>query len=113
LRVDHSSDLRVRGSGESFRLTKSNSFVGIEGSSEFITVVNTEDSGVEFNVHGELKVGPVIAFSRFAIFRDFMALEEDTLGKSGVLLSVLNQMKGIVFKVVHHGDVVYAEVFIR
>lgn len=113
LEVDHLSDLGVRSSRESFGLTKSNSFVGIEGSSEFITVINTEDSGVEFDVHGKLKVRPVVAFSRFSILGDFVALEEDTLGKSSVLLSVLDQMKGIIFKVVHHSNVVYAEVFIR
>jgi hypothetical protein len=41
-----------------------------------------------------------------------MAFKEDTLGESSVLLSILNQMEGIVFEIVHHSNLVYAEVLV-
>lgn len=42
--VNHLSHLGVGSSGKGFRITELDSFVGIERSSEFITVINAEDS---------------------------------------------------------------------
>ena len=47
-----------------------------------------------------------------AVSRHLVALEEDTLGKAGVLLPVLENMDGVVFQVVKHGALVNAEVLV-
>jgi hypothetical protein len=67
-----------------------NSFVRVESSGEFITVINTEYSRIEFQVHGKLKVRPVEAFSRLSILGNFMTLKENSLRESCVLLSIFD-----------------------
>jgi hypothetical protein len=111
--VDHSAGFLVRIFGETFGVSKVDSFVGVESLCEFVTVVHTEDTRVNLEVHGHHKVFPGVAVSRSAVLGDFVALEENTLGKTSVLLSVLNDMDGIIFEVVHHSALVDTEVLLR
>ena len=108
--VDHFAGLLVRIVGEALGVTKADTLVGVEGSSEIITVVDTEDSGVDREIHGEGEVLPGVALGRAAISGDSMALKENTLGKTSVLLSVFNDVDGVIVQVVHHSALVDAEV---
>lgn len=110
LEVNHFAGLLVRIVGKTFRVSEVDTFVSVEGESEVITVVDAEDSGVNGNVHGHAEVPPGVAVSGTAILGDSVALKEDSLGKTSILLSVLNDVHGVVIQVVHHGALVDAEV---
>jgi len=110
--VNHSASLLVRIIGKAFGVTESDTFVSVEGLGEFITVVNAEDSGVNIKVHRHVKVRPGVALRRASVFGYLVSLKEDTLGESSVLLSVLNDVDGVVIKVVHHSALVDSEVLL-
>jgi len=88
------------------------SLTGIEGTCEGVTVIDTEDSSIDVQIHRYGEIGPVDGGGRFAINRDLVALEENSLGESGILLPVLKNMDGVVFQVVEHGALVDTEVLI-
>jgi len=96
LEVNHFAGLLVRIIGEALRVTKVDTLVSVEGFSEIVTIVHAEDSGVDREIHGEVEVLPGVALSRAAISGDSMALKENTLGKTSVLLSVLNDVDGVI-----------------
>jgi len=110
--VNHSASLLVRIIGKAFGVTESDTFVSVEGLGEFITVVNAEDSGVNIKVHRHVKVLPGVALRRASVFGYLVSLKEDTLGESSVLLSVLNDVDGVVIKVVHHSALMDSEVLL-
>jgi len=113
LEVNHFAGLLVRIIGKAFGVSEVDAFVSVEGESEVIAVVDAEDSGVNLNVHGHVEVLPGVAVSRTAIPRDSVALKENTLGKTSVLLSVLNDVHGVIIQVVHHSALVDSEVLGR
>lgn len=112
LEVNHFAGLLVRIIGKSLRVLEVHTLVSVEGFSEIITVVHAEDSGVNLEIHGKVEVLPGVAGSRTTILGDSMALKENTLGKTSILLSVLNDVDGVIVQVVHHGALVDAEVLV-
>jgi hypothetical protein len=108
--VNHFAGLLVRIIGKTFRVSKVDTLVGVEGLGEIITVVHAEDSGVNREVHGHGEILPGVALGGASVLGDLMALEENTLGKTSVLLSVFDDVDGIIVQVVHHGALVDAEV---
>jgi len=110
--VDHGAGCLVRILGEGFSGSEVMSLSGIELTGEIVTVVNAEDSLVDLEVHGEREVAPVVGSGGAAVGGDLVALEEDTLGKAGVLLPVFEDVDGVVFEVVEHGALVDAVVLV-
>lgn len=112
LEVNHFAGLLVRIIGKSLRVLEVHTLVSVEGFSEIITVVHAEDSGVNLEIHGEVEVLPGVAGGRTTVLGNSMALKENTLGKTSILLSVLNDVDGVIVQVVHHSALVDAEVLV-
>jgi len=110
--VDHVAGRLVGVFGQCFSSSEELAFGVEELAGEGVTVVDAEDPLVDSQVTGEADVTPVDGLGCAAVSRHLVALEEDTLGKAGVLLPVLENMDGVVFQVVKHGALVNAEVLV-
>ena len=110
--VDHVAGRLVGVFGQCFSCSEELAFGVEELAGESVTVVDAEDPLVDSQVTGEADVTPVDGLGCAAVSRHLVALEEDTLGKAGVLLPVLENMDGVVFQVVKHGALVNAEVLV-
>jgi len=108
--VNHFAGLLVRIIGKGLRVSEVDALVGVEGLGEIVTVVYAEHSGVNREVHGHGEISPGVALSRASVLGNFMALKENTLGKTSVLLSIFDDVDGVIVQVVHHGALVDTEV---
>lgn len=112
LEVDHGAGVLVEVIGECFTVSKLMTLLGIEVTREGVAVVDTEDAAIDVQVHRAGKITPVVGSGCFAINGYFVALKENSLGESSVLLPVLQNVDGVVLQVVEHGALVNAEVLI-
>ena len=76
------------------------SFVGVESSGEIIAVDDSENSSVHIEVHSNVKVLPDVVLGWILWSWELVSLHEDSLWNSGVLNSWLDDVDGIVIKIV-------------
>jgi hypothetical protein len=95
-----------------FWLTKSNTFVGEESSGKFITVTDSEDSLVHIEVDANVKIAPNVVFGLVFGIWEFVSLQEDSLRDSRVLDSWLDDVDGVIVKVVVDGALSNSEVLV-
>ena len=110
--VNHGASGLVGVLGEGFGRAEAVSLSLVEFAGEGITVIHAEDSFVDLEVHGELEITPVVGLGGAAVSGDLVALEEDTLGQTGILLPVFEDVDGVVFEVVEHRALMDAEVLV-
>jgi len=83
-----------------FWSAESNTLVGVESSGEIIAVDNSENSSVHIEVHSNVKVLPDVVLGWILWSWELVSLHEDSLWNSGVLNSWLDDVDGIVIKIV-------------
>lgn len=98
--VDHCSGVSEKIFWVSLRGTESNTLIGIESSSEIITVNNSENSLVDIEVNSNIKVLPEIVLGLVFWVWKLVSLQKDSLWNSGVLNSWLNNMDCVIVEVV-------------
>jgi hypothetical protein len=98
--VDHCSGVSEKIFWVSLRGTESNTLIGIESSSEIITVNNSENSLVDIEVNSNIKVLPEIVLGLVFWVWKLVSLQKDSLWNSRVLNSWLNNMDGVIIEVV-------------
>ena len=98
--VDHQSSLGEEILWVAFWSVEWNTLVGEEPSSEFVAVDNSEDSCVDIEVHADVEVLPNVVFGWVFWVWELVSLHEDTLWDSRVLNSWLNNVDGVIIKVV-------------
>ena len=101
--VDHQPGLGEKICWVALRWVKSNSLVGEESSGEVIAVDDSENSSVHIEVHSNVEVLPDVILGWVLWSWELVSLHEDSLGNSRVLNSWLDDVKGIVIKVVEDG----------
>ena len=74
--------------------------VGIESPGEVIAVDNSENSLVDVEVDANVEVLPNVVFGLVLWVRQLVSLQEDSLRDTGVLDSWLDDVDGVVIKVV-------------
>ena len=82
------------------RWVKSSSLVGVESSGEIIAVNDSENSSVHIEVHSNVKVLPDVVLGWILWSWELVSLHEDSLWNSRVLNSWLDDVDGIVIKIV-------------
>jgi len=100
LEVDHGTSSGEFVIWEALGTTQVSSLIGVELASEIVTVDNTEHSAVNIQIHAEAEIGPDVDGIIHAWHGELVALEEDTLWDAGVLNAVLNDVDGVVLKIV-------------
>ena len=73
--------------------------VTVELASEIITSNNTENAVVNIKVHTNVQIFPLIISAAIGL-GDFVSLKEDALRDTRVLYAMLENMDGVVFKIV-------------
>ena len=101
--VDHQPSSGEKIFWVALRWVKSNSFIGVESSGEVITVNDSENSSVHIEVHSDVKVLPDVVIGWIFWSWELVSLHEDSLGDSGVLNSWLDDVDGVVIKIVVDG----------
>jgi hypothetical protein len=85
--------------GESLRQTDIKSLVREVSFGEIVTVNNSEHSRINIEICAESQICPVV-ISRLVWFRQLVSLEENSLWDSCVLYSALDDVDGVVIKVI-------------
>jgi len=101
--VDHQPGLGEKILWVALRWVKSYSFVGVESSSEIIAVDDSENSSVHIEVHSNVKVLPDVVLGWIFWSWELVSLQEDSLRNSGVFNSWLDNVDGIIIKIVVNG----------
>ena len=97
--VDHSSSVSEWVIRESLWHTNVKSLVRVVSFCEVITVNDSEHSRINIEIRAEFKICPVV-ISRLVWFRQLVSLEEYSLWDSGILYSALNDVDGVIIKVI-------------
>ena len=79
------------------------SLVGIEALCEIISINDSEHSAVDVEVDSNVKVSPLVGLGFLPWDEHLMTLQENALGDSSVLNSVLKDMQCVVIKVIVDG----------
>jgi hypothetical protein len=98
--IDHQPGLGEKILWVALRWVKSSSLVGVESSGEIIAVDDSENSSVHIEVHSNVKVLPDVVLGWILWSWELVSLHEDSLWNSGVLNSWLDNVDGIVIKIV-------------
>jgi hypothetical protein len=101
--VDHQSGLGEEILWIAFGSVECKSLVSEETSGEFIAVDDSEHSCVNIEVHANVEVLPDVVLGWVRWVWQLVSLHEDTLWNSGVLNSWLNDVDGVIIKVVVDG----------
>jgi len=100
LEVDHSSGVSEEIFWVSLRGSKSDSLVGVESLGEIIAVNDSENSLVDIEVDTNVEVLPDVVFRLVIWIWKLMSLQKDSLRHSRVLNSWLDDVDGVIVKVV-------------
>jgi hypothetical protein len=84
----------------------------VEFPGEFITGNNSENSLVYIKVAGNVKVLPGVVGGLIIGEWELMSLHEDTLWDTRILNSWLNNVNGVIFKIVENGALSDSVIFI-
>jgi hypothetical protein len=98
--VDHGSGVSEQVLWVAFWATKGNTLVGEESPGEIITVNDSEDSLVHIEVDANVEVLPDVVFRLVLWVWELVSLQEDSLWDSRVLNSWLDDVDGIIVKIV-------------
>ena len=100
LEVDHSSGMSEEIFWVSLRGSKSDSLVCVESPGEIIAVNDSENSLVDIEVDTNVEVLPDVVFRLVIWIWKLMSLQKDSLWHSRVLNSWLDDVDGVIVKVV-------------
>ena len=109
--VDHGTSVHEWIIRDSLRGTECNALVSVEASGELVTVIDTENSSVEVDVTTNVKVFPVVSLDAAGSGYE-MSLKENALRNTRVSNFGLEDVSGVIFKVVVDGALAKAVVFI-
>ena len=98
--VDHGSGVSEEVLWVAFWGAKSNTFVGEESPGKVIAVNDSEDSLVHIEVDANIEVLPDVVFRLVLWVWELVSLQEDSLWDSRVLNSWLDDVDGIIVKIV-------------
>jgi len=110
--VDHGSGMGEEVLWVTFWASESNSFVGEESSGKVITVTDSEDSLVNIEVHADVEIAPDVVFGLVLWVWELVSLHEDSLWDSRVLDSWLDDVNGIIVKIVVNGALSNSEILV-
>jgi hypothetical protein len=110
--IDHCSSLFERIVGIRLWAVKRNTFILEELAGELVTINNSKDSSVDIDVETEVEISPGVVNSCIFGPSDFVAFQKDTLRDSTILYSLLNDMHGIILKIVKDGALSNSVIFI-
>jgi len=77
--VDHCPSSLVRILRKSFAVSEHFTFLGVEMAREVVTVVDTEDSFIDFQIHWQANITPVVRLGSVTVNRYFVTLKENSL----------------------------------
>ena len=84
---------------EVFWTANVNTFVGVESLGEVVTIDDAENSRVDIKIAAEFQIGPIDK-GCVASLGQFVSLKEDSLRNSRVLNAALNDVDGVIVKIV-------------
>ena len=112
LHVDHGTSVGEVVLVDGLSGIKSLALVSIEAFGEIITVNDTENSAVDIEILGQVKIGPRIVFGLIIGQRKLVSLQEDALRDTSILDTRLNDVESIILKVVVEDALSDSEVFV-
>ena len=100
LEVDHGTGRGELVIWEALGHAQFGSLIGVELASEIVAVNNAEHSAVNIQIHAEAEISPHVNGVVLAWHGELVALEEDSLWDTSVLNAVLDDVDGVILKVV-------------
>lgn len=100
LHVDHGSSLGEQVLWVAFGSIEWSALVGVESSSEVIAVNDSDYSIINVEVDSNIQILPDVVFGLVMWVWEFVSLQEDSLWDTGVLDSWLEDVDGVVIKIV-------------
>jgi hypothetical protein len=92
---------------------KSATFSSVEPPGEIITVNNSENSAIDVEIIRQIEIPPVVVFVLWVFWIwELVSLQENSLWDTGVLNLWLNDVDGIIVKVIINDAFSYSEVFV-
>jgi hypothetical protein len=92
---------------------KSGTFSSEEPPGEIITVNNSENSAIDVEIIRQIEIPPVVVFVLWVFWIwELVSLQENSLWDTGVLNLWLNDVDGIIVKVIINDAFSYSEVFV-
>ena len=110
--VNHGASVSEVVIGLALRSVQGAALVLVETSREVIAVNNSEDTLVHVQVAAQVEISPGVVSGLIIGERKLVSLEEDALGDTRVLNARLDDVKGVVIKVIEDDALADAEVFV-
>lgn len=85
-----------------FTLIEGSFHVHIELFGEVVGIINSENSLIEVDILCHIEIFPVVKFLHSNLFGDFLSVNEDALGDSGILHAGFGDVDGFVVQIVIH-----------
>jgi len=109
--IDHGTGVHKWIVWKAFAGTKGHTLVRVEGTGEFVAVVDVENAVVEVDVHADIQVSPGVGLNGTRLGNK-VALEENALRDTRVGDACLQNVDGIVLKVVIHSALTEAVILV-